>query len=34
VKYADVAMYQAKETGRNKVLRFNREMWKEGDSSY
>lgn len=34
VKYADVAMYQAKETGRNKVLRFTREMWKEGDSSY
>lgn len=34
VKYADVAMYQAKETGRNQVLRFSREMWKEDDASY
>ncbi|PJA33336.1 MAG: hypothetical protein CO187_01755 [Zetaproteobacteria bacterium CG_4_9_14_3_um_filter_53_7] len=32
LKFADVAMYQAKETGRNKVLRFSKEMWKEGQS--
>ncbi|MCG7985852.1 MAG: diguanylate cyclase [Candidatus Thiodiazotropha weberae] len=31
VKYADVALYQAKDTGRNKVLRFIPEMWKEDD---
>lgn len=32
VKFADVAMYEAKETGRNKVLRFKKEMWKEGEN--
>lgn len=27
VKYADIALYKAKETGRNKVLRFEPSMW-------
>ncbi len=29
IKYSDVAMYKAKTTGRNKVVRFEQSMWKD-----
>jgi len=29
LKYADVALYQAKDTGRNRAVRFAKEMWKD-----
>ncbi len=32
IKFTDVALYQANEKGRNRVLRFSEEMW--GMASY
>jgi diguanylate cyclase (GGDEF)-like protein len=29
IKFADVALYKAKESGRNQTVRFNKEMWTE-----
>ena len=34
VKYADVALYKAKELGRNRVVRFDTEMWTPANGGY
>ena len=31
IKYADVALYKAKDSGRNKAIRFEEDMWKGED---
>ena len=31
IKFADLCLYKAKETGRNKVIRFTKDLLKDGD---
>ena len=31
IKYADISLYEAKSTGRNKVVRFTKDILKNGD---
>ncbi|MCT7616254.1 diguanylate cyclase [Aliarcobacter butzleri] len=31
IKYADISLYEAKETGRNKIVRFQKEFLKSAD---
>lgn len=33
IKYADLSLYEAKNTGRNKVIRFNKELLQNGDKA-
>lgn len=33
IKYADLSLYEAKDTGRNKVVRFSKELLKNGDKA-
>lgn len=33
IKYADISLYEAKATGRNKVVRFSKEILKNGDKT-
>jgi diguanylate cyclase (GGDEF)-like protein len=33
IKYADLSLYEAKDTGRNKVVRFKKELLKNGDKA-
>ncbi len=33
IKYADLCLYKAKETGRNKVIRFSKDLLKSGDKN-
>ena len=31
IKYADISLYEAKSTGRNKVIKFSKDILKNGD---